>query len=305
MPCLGPLQAYYPAGDGGSSHGTGRLVFDKRKSHSGVGVKVPCGQCIECRLEYARGWAVRCVNEMRMWPDSGSSFLTLTYDNEHLPAGNTLVLDDLQRFMKRLRHVTGPSLRFYACGEYGETFGRPHYHVLLLNYAVKERKFHSRSKRGDAWYTSAELSRLWTAGHSLVGDVTFESCAYVTSYVAGKITGERAAAHYGGRCPEFSTMSSQPGLGSSYIQKYGAEVLRRGSVVLNGFEGKIPRFYDVKLSDNIDYGPFLPLDGSRLSQLKKKWRRAAMLHKSDHSSRRLRDREIVLRSKLGQKGKVL
>lgn len=297
MPCLGPLTAYYPAGDDGSpSKGAGRLVFDRRKSHSGVAVKVPCGQCMECRLEHARQWAVRCVNEMSLWSDRGSSFLTLTYDNKHLPEGSTLVKDDLQRFMKRLRHVTGPELRFYACGEYGETFGRPHYHVLLLNYAVKERKFHSRSARGDPWYTSSELSKLWTCGHSLVGDVTFESCAYVTSYVAGKITGKLAEAHYGGREPEFALMSRRPGLGSGFFVKYSSQLMRDDSVVLNGHEGKLPRFYDDRA---------MLIDKSRMDELKKKRRRAALLHRVDNTSRRRRDRELVKMAKMGLRRKVL
>lgn len=295
MPCLGPLTAYYPAGeDGSASKAPGRLVFDKRKSHSGIAVKVACGQCIECRLEHGRAWAVRCMNEKRMWPNHGSAFLTLTYDDKHLPKDMSLDVAELQRFMKRLRHVSGPSLRFFACGEYGETFGRPHYHVLLLNYAFEDKKLHSRNRRGESWFTSKALSDLWTLGHSLVGDVTFDSCAYVTSYVAGKITGKMAEAHYGGRKPEFAVMSRRPGIGAGYFEKYGSDVYRSDSVILNGIEGKPPRFYDERLGR---------IDKARLDELKKKRRRAALLYKADNSSRRRWVREVCKRAKLALKTK--
>jgi len=47
-------------------------------------------------------------------------FLTLTYNNEHLPENETLVERHHKLFMKRYRkHLKNRKIRFYHCGEYG------------------------------------------------------------------------------------------------------------------------------------------------------------------------------------------
>lgn len=46
---------------------------------------LPCGKCIGCRLDYSREWAVRCTLEMQDHPKDTCWFLTLTYDDEHVP----------------------------------------------------------------------------------------------------------------------------------------------------------------------------------------------------------------------------
>ena len=81
MPCYGPLTAYYSK----ELNPTGKrsLVFNPKASHSGVPIKLPCGQCFGCRLEHSRMWAMRCMNEKRVC-NGDSSFVTLTYDDAHL-----------------------------------------------------------------------------------------------------------------------------------------------------------------------------------------------------------------------------
>lgn len=273
MPCYGPLTGYY----GKERHPvTGRrsLVFDKRQSFSGVPIVIPCGQCIGCKLERSRQWAMRCMHEKRMHVDS--AFLTMTYDNKHLPEGASLVKRDLQLFMKRLRKVRPSGLRFYACGEYGETTFRPHYHVLLFNTSFPDRRYWKQA--GDnPLYASAELNGLWTNGDCLIGEVTFDSCAYVARYCTKVITGEKAEAHYAGREKEFTVMSRRPGIGFSYYEKHGKEAYRHDSVVVNGFEVGLPRYYDTK---------YELVDSERLEQLKKERRRRAKLHREDSTSAR-------------------
>ena len=69
-------------------------------------------------------------------------FVTLTYDDDHLPEYNSLNYKHFQDFMKRLRK-SHSGVRFYMCGEYGEDFSRPHYHALLFNCFFSDRKaFH-------------------------------------------------------------------------------------------------------------------------------------------------------------------
>lgn len=276
MPCYEPLTGYYSKTVNPS--GSRSIVFKKELSLSGVPMPIPCGQCIGCRLQKAGQWASRAMHEKRMHEES--AFLTLTYRNDALTMtanGATLVQRDLQLFMKRLRNERPLGLRFLACGEYGETTQRPHYHVLLLNTCFPDMKYHKMSGEKKL-YASAALDGLWKLGDCLIGDVEFESCAYVAGYVVKKVTGERAAAHYGARLPEFQTMSRRPGIGYTYYQKYQDEMYAHDSVVVRGHEVPIPRYYDTK---------YKLVDAAHLDDLKKKRRFRAMLHKADNTRERL------------------
>lgn len=290
MPCYGPLTAYYPKANSGDN----RLVFRKDQSETGIGIKVPCGRCAGCRLEHSRQWAVRCMQEKRM--HNASAFLTLTYDNEHLPANGTLVKRDLQLFMKRYRKIAGNGVRFFACGEYGEKTNRPHYHVLLLNTDLMDKRL---IKSGSEYnlYASALLSSLWTAGSHAIGDVTFESAAYVARYCMKKITGKAAADHYNGREAEFIVMSRRPGIGTAYFDKYKSEMYTHDNIIVNGVKTSIPRFYDTK------YASINDTCEARLSVLKIARRRK--INRADKGTTRLRIREVVQLAKLAQKGRTL
>lgn len=96
-------------------------------SHPTSGV-IKCGQCMECRLAYSREWAIRITHEAAM--HERNCFLTLTYDDDHLPKYGQLVKSDLQKFFKRLRHHF--NFKYVACGEYGERRRRPHFMRLSL-----------------------------------------------------------------------------------------------------------------------------------------------------------------------------
>ena len=119
MTCFGPLTAYRPRRAQG-----GKLVFDKRKSETGIKIQIPCGQCAGCRLDYSKQWAIRFMHEKQM--HEFSSFLTLTYSDENLPDGNSLCMRDYVLFLKKLRRRFGNGLRFGGCGEYGDHTLRPH-----------------------------------------------------------------------------------------------------------------------------------------------------------------------------------
>jgi hypothetical protein len=290
MPCYGPLTAYYPKANSGSN----KLVFKKTDAETGIALKIPCGKCIGCKLEHSRQWALRCMNEKRLHSDS--SFITLTYDNAHLPSGGTLVKRDLQLFMKRLRKEFGNGVRFFACGEYGEKSLRPHYHVLLLNKDFVDKKSVSSGSEYTL-YTSALLSKLWTYGTHVIGDVNFESAAYVARYCTKKITGPSAEKHYNGREPEFLVMSRRPGIGTGYLDKYHSEMYTHDNIIINGIPSSLPRFYDTKYASRNDTCE------ARLAVLKIARRRK--LNRSDAGTTRLRIREVVAMAKLAQKGRTL
>jgi len=242
---------------------------------------------------------MRLLHEKKLHADS--CFVTLTYDNEHLPPGGTLVMRDLQLFMKRLRFDRGPGVRFYACGEYGDRNARPHYHALLFNCSFPDRKLFSKNGRGDSYYVSDELRRFWPLGHNVIGDVTWDSAAYVARYVVKKITGKPAVDHYAvldgdgvvyDRLPEFTVMSRRPGIATGYYDKFGAEIRAHDSVIINGMAVPPPRFYDAKyeLSNPVAF-----------ARVKRKRKRKAVLLKADNTSVRLRVKEVIALRRLKDK----
>lgn len=239
MPCYHPLPGWLSVERGAS--GKRGVVFKAALGFKDRPVQVPCGRCIGCRLERARQWALRCVHEASCF--ERNCFVTLTYDDAHLPQGETLVPEHFVLFMKRLRKAHGAGIRFFQCGEYGEKLGRPHHHALLFNHAFDDMRLHSGS--GDSrLYVSAELERLWPYGFSSIGEVSFESAGYVARYALKKVTGPEAAMWYGQKVPEYLTMSRRPGIGRFWLDKYRREVYPSDSVVINGHPCKPPRYYD-------------------------------------------------------------
>lgn len=247
MPCFHPITAYR------TSDGSIVFVDNLRRNDVTERIDLPCGRCVGCRLERSRQWAVRCMHEASLY--DANAFVTLTYDNEHLPEYNSLDYRHFQLFMKRLRKRFAPTIiRFYMCGEYGDDFSRPHYHACLFNCHFPDKRRLSAASGGATLYSSDILSSLWPFGFASIGDVTFESAAYVARYVMKKVTGDAAEEHYttvdpetgeiSSRVPEFNKMSLRPGIGAAWFDKYHADVYPRDYVVCRGSESKPPRFYD-------------------------------------------------------------
>lgn len=211
---------------------------------------LPCGKCITCKLEHSRQWAVRMVHEAQM--HSSNCFVTLTYAPEYLPENGSLDKTHVQKFMKRLRkHFSDRKIGVYYCGEYGERFARPHYHLCLFNLDFPD-KVESFSHKKNQYYNSKILSKLWPFGRHEISDLNFLTAAYVARYCTKKITGKDAEKHYDGRVPEFSGMSLKPALGLNWILKYGeTDVWPYDHIVINGRKAKPPRYYD-KVLERID-----------------------------------------------------
>lgn len=192
-------------------------------------ILVPCGQCIACRLNKARQWSIRCMHEARYHTDN--TFVTLTYAPEFVPLSGSLVKQDLQKFFKRLRK-RGYTFRYYACGEYGDVGGRPHYHAILFGIARD-----LRSQR--------DLSDCWRFGFVHLGDVTLDSANYVAGYVVKKQTGKEGKAYYKskGLLPPFCLMSRRPGVGAQWKAEFGLEAIKRGYVTAKGKVYGLPRYY--------------------------------------------------------------
>lgn len=166
-----------------------------------------CGQCLPCRINRRRVWQHRLVLESLQHPDS--CFITLTYNDEQLPPGGTLVPSDLQKYIKRLRKAVLPrKIRFYAVGEYGDRTFRPHYHLALFGIGLED--IHTIA---DAWSVDGKA-----LGHIMGGTLTFESAAYIAGYVTKKMTNGKdpvVLEKLGGLHPEFARMSNRPGIGAN------------------------------------------------------------------------------------------
>lgn len=269
MPCYKPLQAWRARTLNDS--GKRGITFRREDGYVDMPLEVPCGQCIGCRLERSRQWAIRCVHEASLYEDN--CFLTLTYNNENLPEDWSLDKTHFQKFMKRLRKkYPKQKIRFFHCGEYGKNekeddpneIGRPHYHACIFNFDFKDKEIWS-VRDGIPLYRSDELERLWPFGFSTIGEVTFESAAYVSRYITKKITGEKAEDHYKhinldtGEInelePEYTTMSRRPGIGKDWYEIYKDDVQPSDYLIIRGKKVRPPKYYDalLEIEDEEEY----------------------------------------------------
>ena len=261
---------------------TGGLTFRPGDADSNLDTfTVPCGQCVACRLNRSRDWAVRIMHECQS--HERSAFLTLTYRDEDLPSNGSLDHRHVQLFFKRLRKSIAPKrIKFFVAGEYGDKLGRPHYHAILFGHWFDDSVKFVRSESGYWLYRSDVLDGLWRHGHCQIGSVEFESAQYVAKYCLKKVTGDGAEAHYNGRKPEYATMSR--GVGFDWISKFVDEVYASDEVIVNGVPCQPPRYYDKYLES---------IDPDRWDKVKRE--RASKPRKALESSpRRLAAQEEVL-----------
>jgi len=249
--CTSPLQVWRSK-DGDRPNGRLRLVFHEENGIPNTEMYIPCGQCVRCRLEKSRIWAIRCVKEAEQYEKN--CFITLTYRPEEEPENNSLVKEHFQLFMKRLRKKYGSKIRFYACGEYGERYERPHYHACLFNHDFTDKTLWS-IRENISLYRSQSLEKLWPKGYCTIGEVTFDSAAYVARYIMKKITGEEALNHYGEKVPEFTNMSRRPGIGRAFFEKFHSDIYSLDALITNKNEKILklrpPKYYD-KLYENLN-----------------------------------------------------
>lgn len=251
MACYHPLDGYR------LESGGVRIGFEPEGSRELL--RIPCGRCLGCRMDYASSWALRLQHEAACWDES--IFVTLTYDDECLPWHRGLVISDLQRFLKRFRkEIPGDQeapdgrspVRFFAAGEYGSTTDRPHWHVALFNARLPGWRGQSES---DA------LSRLWPAGMHTVSRFSSGRAGYLAGYCVKKVRGRvERERRYGAvnpvtgewfeRRPEFAVMSRRPGIGRYWFDRYRCDLERGFVIEAGGVKRRLPRFYKSKLMED-------------------------------------------------------
>ena len=184
-------------------------------------------------------------------------------------------------------------------GEYGENFGRPHFHACIFGYDFHDKKFWKRTPSGSKLYRSDNLEVLWPFGYSSIGDVNFESAAYVARYIMKKVTGKKSSEHYEEindetgeivkRVPEFNKMSLKPGIGAEWYKKFKSDVFPHDYVVVRGKKMKPPKAYDkmYKKSNPYEY-----------DELLYKRENNAKLNPDNHDPKRLDAKRQILESRL-------
>lgn len=289
MPCFFPIEGFRAP--------DGSVTFSRGAGYADLRAKVACGRCIGCRLDRAQQWAVRCVHEASL--HDSNCVITLTYDEDHLPPGGSLVRKDFQDFMKRLRRwFRGQRVGVFYCGEYGDGLQRPHFHACLFGLWFSDAvEMPGVSQSGARQWRSATLERLWPFGFSSIGDLNFQSAAYIARYSLKKVGGERAKTHYRrvdvatGEAvdlePEFVGMSLRPAIAKLWFERFGSDVFPSDFVVTQGRKAKVPRYYQ----------RLLKRSGGDLESIFEKrkgdFREDAILHPGERSPRRLADKAVV------------
>lgn len=283
MPCMRPASAF--------SLASGGISFTERGDVTGD-IKLPCGQCLGCRIDRARDWSLRIGHESKLHQHNW--FLTLTYDQAHIPNPPSLNYSDWQLFAKRVRRNLSP-FRFFMCGEYGENTWRPHYHAIVFGLEIPDLKRAAGSDKMPL-FSSAKLNGLWGKGMIMVGAVTPQSAGYVARYNLKKITGQRAETHYryideDGEVhqlmPEFCHMSTKPGIGAAWYDKFHKDVHTHDYVVRDGFKNPVPRYYDKRATSK----------GYELDEIKMQRQMAALPKAANNTPERLAVRETVLKAR--------
>ncbi len=272
MACDSPLKGW-------RDRDTDGLTFRRERSF-GQKMEVGCGQCLDCRLDYSRMWAMRIVHESTLHEyNGGNYFVTLTYDDNHVPEDWSLKKSHFKNFMKRLRKARPErKIRYFYVGEYGRKckhgidlelvncplcrVGRPHYHACLFNVSFEDLEAY-QSDGGIMRYTSASLERLWGLGFVDVGELNYSSATYTAKYILKKIGGINAVDRYMALdeygvvtflLPEYVGMSrgnatskgKKCGIGAGWLEHYKNDVFPSDEVPVPGYgvmKG-VPRYYD-------------------------------------------------------------
>lgn len=288
MPCYHPIKGYRSKEV--NSSGKRSVVFKPSQGFIDLPIEIPCNQCIGCRLERSRQWAVRCMHESQLHEEN--SFITLTFDDKHLDPDGSLQKVDFQKFMKRLRKNSNQKIRYFHCGEYGERNQRPHHHAILFGIDFPDKQLFSGTDAEHLLYTSEFLTNTWGMGLCTIGAVTFDSAAYVARYIMKKQTGEQGVKEYEekNRIPPYVTMSRKPGIAYDFYNKFREDFYPDDYVTIRrDLKCLPPKFYDLKLENDCP-NTFKEVKRKRIADAKKR--------SADSTPDRLRVREAIKIKKL-------
>lgn len=236
-------------------------------------MEIPCGNCIQCRLDYSKTWATRCYLESLQY--SHNYFVTLTYEDGHLKFGKTgnptVQIADLRKFIKDLRQnlkrdFGHDGVRFFGCTEYGDQSFRPHGHLILFNCPIPDLTINFPDDDGNItqrksafgfMYFSQYLKDLWPYGFITVEDANFNTEAYVSRYIMKKQKGKAGQELYVKQLsiePPQLMMSLKPGIGMKYFVENVDDLIENPIVIIPRDKKEplisgIPRLYKKKITE--------------------------------------------------------
>lgn len=217
-----------------------------------------CGKCLKCLIKRKAQWSFRLTEEKRV--SFSSYFVTLTYDEKHVPhGGDALSIDknDHTAFIKVLKELETPralkarqtisieeherkarkiketgKFKYYGAYEYGDQFDRPHGHYILFN--IRD---------------TNNISLSWNKGRiDIDPDVNVNNIDYVLKYMIK----DHSNIDYENKQREVSFMSKGIGLAAADRQfRTSIKRIDKNQVVNSrGAKIPIPRYYRKKfLSD--------------------------------------------------------
>lgn len=264
----GDNENYYPVFDPISSDFSKPRITEYKE--------IPCGHCIQCRLNYAKQWADRCMLEL-LYHDE-SCWITLTYNDEHLPPSQPIIDDDgvvsdsplhplskrdFQLFIKRLRKAyPDKKIRYFGCGEYGSASNSfcPHMHIILFGIDFHEDRYVWKTKKMgeqfNVFYRSPTLERLWSdpssgdsLGFSCINNVSYDTCSYTARYTSKKLNNKFKGIYDSlGIPPEFTLCSRRPGIGRLYYEDNKDKIYENQEIFLKdskrGRKIRPPKYFD-------------------------------------------------------------
>lgn len=260
-------------------------------------LQLPCRQCVGCRIDREVEWSIRMMHEASQ--HDHNEFITLTYDEDHLPWDNSVNHNHFQKFIRALRKTTQQKIRYFVAGEYGEQRSRPHYHAILFGLQLDDLE-----QVGPKNYQSNLLDSIWKKGYVDIGEsVTRASCVYVAGYMLKDVSKEwqndwewpnLITGEVRPRRKPYARMSNRPGIGKAWYDKYSSDVFPGDFVVIDGKKHPSPAYYRRLLERS---------DPELFEILKQK--REAVLNtdkfRENNTERRLADREVYILATQGNK----
>ncbi|AXH74679.1 MAG: replication initiator protein [Microviridae sp.] len=247
------------------------ITFNLSDANTDEPMQIPCGKCVGCAKQKSIEWGVRMYHEASL--HAQNSFVTLTYNDENCPTG--INKRDVQLFLKRLRKLC--PLRYFACGEYGENTHRPHYHLAVFGQDFLGGAYRINDQlHGHEW-----MDKTWGLGQVAIAPLNLQTCMYVAGYVNKKI----------GDKETFNMMSTRPGIGHKWIDKYHDDIYRTGKICINGQEFQVPN----------RYLKWKPHDLEVIRQQKQDFMKNATPQQIWDRRIQLRGKEINIKAKLKQK----
>lgn len=194
-------------------------------------LRLPCGTCTECLKKRSMEWALRAKHEISL--HTQNCFLTLTYDDDHLPS-HLIVKSDFQKLLKKLRKKH--KLRYMVSYEYGTHTYRPHMHAIIFGYSPDNQIFLKNTKKGEAIYTSKEITKHWDYGFHSIGTANEKTAYYIASY---SLKGKKHEFFD----PQGEWITVKDSMNSSKNPAIGLEYLKQNKQQLVDSGQILPRYY--------------------------------------------------------------